>query len=120
MLDQNPAADEITRHGAYVCLRLANASSARAAGAVAIGALADKLGFAGEFAARGAPSAASIAFLRRSEATAGEIADDDLQHADAVIHVAAPAAPPVSDFCDEAACRCSAESGARKRTRAPP
>ena len=105
MLDQNPAADEITRHGAYVCLRLANASSARAAGAVAIGALADKLGFAGEFATRGAPSAASIAFLRRSEATAGEIADDDLQHADAVIHVAAPAAPPVSDFCDEAARR---------------
>src|SRR4030095_8230031 len=44
----------------------------------------------------------SIAFLRRHGATPGVIADDGVVHADAVVHVAAPTAQPVSDFCGEA------------------
>jgi hypothetical protein len=102
MLDNNVLAGEIIRHGAYVCLRLAPAVDARAAGAVAIPALAEKLGLENEFAPQAAPPAESIAFLRRLDATVGDIADDDLAHADAVVHVTSRKAQPISDFCGEA------------------
>src|SRR5262245_15264043 len=103
MLDNSVLAGEILRHGAYVCVRLADSPGARAAAAVAIPALAEKLGLESEFAAAGGPPAPSIAFLRRHAAAPGAIEDDDLVHADAVIHVAAATAQPVGDFCAEAA-----------------
>jgi len=102
MLDNSVLAGEIIRHGAYVCLRLANGADARALAAVGIPAVAEKLGLENEFGARPAVPSESIAFLRRIGATPADIADDDLLHADAVVHVASPKAEPVRDFCAEA------------------
>jgi hypothetical protein len=100
MLDNSVLAGETIRHGAYVCLRSAGADT-RALAAVAIPALADKLGLENEFTRPEAP--ASIAYVRRVGATAADIADDGLLHADAVVHVASAKPEPVSDFCAEAA-----------------
>ena len=102
MLDNSVLAGEILRHGAYVCLRPATGADARAVASVAIAALAEKLGLESEFAAAAGPPAQSIAFLRRHGATPGVLDDDGLLHADAVVHVAAPRAQPVDDFCGEA------------------
>ena len=101
MLDNSVLPREITRHGAYVCLRLTDGADPRAVAGVAIPALAEKLGLVNEFEPAGGPPAQSIAFLRRHGATDGAIADDGVARADAVVHVAAPTAQPVSDFCAE-------------------
>src|ERR1700674_1754051 len=101
MLDNSVLAGEIIRHGAYVCLRLGGGADARALAAVAIPALAEKLGLENEFARPAAP--ASIAYLRRVGATPADIADDGLLPPEAVVHVASPKAEPVHDFCAEVA-----------------
>ena len=103
MLDSSVLPREVLRHGAYVCLRLADGADSHAAAAVAIPALAEKLGLVNEFDPAGGPPAQSIAFLQRHGAQHGAIADDGVARADAVVHVAAPTAQPVSDFCAEAA-----------------
>src|SRR5262245_41993626 len=103
MPDNSVLAGEILRHGAYVCVRLADGADARAVAGVAIPALVEKLGLENEFAPRAGPPAQSIAFLRRRGATPGAITDDEVLQADAVVHVAAPTAQPVTDFCTEAA-----------------
>jgi hypothetical protein len=103
VLDNSVLAGEILRHGAYVCLRLLDGAAARAAAALAIPTLAERLGFENEFAPAGGPPARAIAFLRRRGATPGAIADDGVAHAEAVVHVAAPSAPAVDEFCGEAA-----------------
>src|SRR6266850_503181 len=102
MLDNSVLAGEVLRHGAYVCLRLADGADARAVAGAAIPALAEKLGLQNEFAPAAGPPSQSIAFLRRHGATPGALADDGVAQADAVVHVAAPTASPVSDFCAEA------------------
>jgi len=103
MLDNSVLAGEVLRHGAYLCLRRPHDIDVRALAGVAIVALAEKLGLENEFEPAAGPPARSIAFLRRHGATPGAIADDDLLHADAVVHVAAPKAQPVEDFCGKAA-----------------
>jgi hypothetical protein len=103
MLDNSVLPREILRHGAYVCLRLADGADRRAVAAAAIPALAEKLGLVNEFDPASGPPAQSIAFLRHQDATGGAIADDGIARADAVVHVAAPTAQPVGDFCAEAA-----------------
>src|SRR5215831_14650665 len=102
MLDNSVLPREILRHGAYVCVRLADGADRRAVAAAAIPALAEKLGLVNEFDPPGGPPAQSIAFLHRQDATAGTIGDDGVALAVAVVHVAAPTAQPVSDFCAEA------------------
>src|SRR6266850_2284921 len=102
MLDNSVLAGEVLRHGAYVCLRLADGADARAVAGAAIPALAEKLGLQNEFAPAAGPPSQSIAFLRRHGATPGALSDDGVAQADAVVHVAAPTASPVSDFCAEA------------------
>jgi hypothetical protein len=102
MLDNSVLPREILRHGAYVCLRLADGADRRAVVAAAIPALAEKLGLVNEFDPPSGPPAQSIAFLRRQDATGGAITDDGVALADAVVHVAAPTAQLVSDFCGEA------------------
>jgi hypothetical protein len=102
MLDNSVLPREVLRHGAYVCLRLADGAAPRTVAGAAIPALAEKLGLVNEFEPAGGPPAQSIGFLRRRDATNGAIADDDVGRADAVVHVAAPAAQPVGDFCAEA------------------
>src|SRR5262245_57699946 len=101
MLDNSVLAGEVLRHGAYVCLRLPDRAPAGAAAAADIPALADKLGLVNEFDPPG-PPARAIAYLRRLDATPRAIADDGVLHADVIVHVAAPDAQPVDDFCGEA------------------
>src|SRR5262249_19064108 len=103
MLDNSILPREVLRHGAYVCVRLADGVDPRAAAGLAIPALAEKLGLVNEFEPAAGPPAQSIAFLRRHGTRDGAIADDGVARADAVVHVAAPTAQPVSDFCAEAA-----------------
>lgn len=92
---------ESVRYGAYVCLRLGDAVDRRALQAAAVPALAARLGLASEFEAREPLPRAAIAFLRRLDGRAGDIADDDVLQADGVIHVAAATRDPVAEFCDE-------------------
>src|SRR5207237_5243481 len=94
MLDNSVLAGEILRHGAYVCVRLADGADPRGVAGAAIPALAEKLGLVNEFEPAGGPPALAIAYLRRH----GAAADDGVAQADAVVHVAAPTAQPVSDF----------------------
>ena len=101
MLDNSVLPREVLRHGAYVCVRLADGADSRAAAAVDIPALAEKLGLVNEFDPAGGPPVQSIAFLRRHGARDGAIADDGVARADAVVHVAAPTAQPVGDLCAE-------------------
>jgi hypothetical protein len=102
MLDNSVLPREILRHGAYLCLRLAEGADRRAAARADIPALAEKLGFVNEFDPAGGPPAQAIAFLRRQDAAEGAIADDGIAHADAVVHVAAPTGGPIGDFRAEA------------------
>lgn len=102
MLDNSVLPREILRHGAYVCLSLAEGADRPAVARAAIPALAEKLGFVNEFDPAGGPPAQSIAFLRRQDAAEGAIADDGITRADAVVHVAAPTGEPIDDFHAEA------------------
>src|SRR6058998_678257 len=94
MLDNSVLPREILRHGAYICLRLADGADRRAVAAAAIPALAEKLGLVNEFEPPGGPPAQSIAFLRRQDATGGAIADDGAVIGDGAAHRVPPAAPP--------------------------
>ena len=89
---------EIVRYGAYVCLRLPNGGDLRAA---PVPALAQRLGLVNEFDAVEPLPAAAVAFLRRIGGTPNAIVDDDVLHAEAVIHVAAASQAPVAEFCAE-------------------
>jgi hypothetical protein len=91
---------EAIRHGAFVCFRASPNAIPAAAGA-AVQALADRLGLRNEFNSVGGDPEASYAYLRRVVATPGEIADDALEQADVVIHVATPSQKPVAEFCSE-------------------
>src|SRR3989442_13410795 len=79
---------EILAHGAYLCLRRSGGGVVGSAGAARVAALAERLQLRNEFDPGWTPSRESIAFLRRHDATPGDIADDDLLQADWVIHVA--------------------------------
>ena len=92
---------EIVSHGAYLCLRVPGGSVARAAGALPVPALAERLGLRNEYHPAEAPPRESVAFLRRSAATPGAMADDGVLHADAIVHVAARTPAAVDDFCAE-------------------
>jgi hypothetical protein len=61
--------------------------------------LAAQLGFDNEFEVTGGHPANAFACLRRADATAAQIRDDQLLHADAVVHVASPTAERVEQFC---------------------
>jgi hypothetical protein len=94
--------NEALRHGAYLCLRVPDAARATVARA-AVTALVERLGLRNEFDPGTGPPGETVAFLRRAGATPADIDDDGLLHADAVVHVAAPTAAPVAEFCAEAA-----------------
>jgi hypothetical protein len=88
---------EVLLHGAYVCLRVPPKLRRDAAG-IGVTALAEAFGLHNEFTPEGGATA-TVAYARRSEATPGDLEDDGLLHADAVVHVAAPSAETVSGFC---------------------
>ena len=95
MEDQTPL-----RHGAYVCLSLGSAPAAIAA--APIPELADRLGLSPEFEPASGHPEHSIAFLRGAGAQPADLADEALQGADAIVHVASSAAARVDAFCAEA------------------
>jgi hypothetical protein len=87
---------EILRYGAYVCVRQPAAVHAD------VPAIARRLGLQNEFDPCPEPPRDSIAFLRRVGAAAGDLADDEVAEASAVIHVASPTQAIVTEFCAEA------------------
>jgi hypothetical protein len=99
MVSDEFMAREILGHGAYLCLRASDPAAVRRAGAEVM-ATAERLGLAGEYEGRQPAPRDSIAFLRRIGATAADIADDGLLHAQWVIHVASPRGEAVAEFSE--------------------
>src|SRR5215470_2210805 len=85
------------RYGAYICLSVPAASRAAAAGAD-VPALAERLGLRNEYGSAGGDPPQSVAYLQRVSAVPGQIADAGLLGAEAIVHVAAPAPEPVTEF----------------------
>jgi hypothetical protein len=85
------------RYGAYICLSVPAASRAAAAGAD-VPALAERLGLRNEHGSAGGDPPQSIAYLRRVSAVPGQITDEGLLGAEAIVHVAAPAPEPITEF----------------------
>jgi hypothetical protein len=102
MVSNEFLARETVSHGAYLCGRRVDGDG-RGAGAARIPALTARLGLRNEFEPGDPANRESIAFLRRQDATAGDIVDDGVLHADWVVHVASPRETTVSEFCGEAA-----------------
>jgi len=94
---------EIIGYGAYICLTHSRAADLAALRAVPIPALAERLGLRNEFEPGETPPRDSVAFLRRRDAAPGDIADDGLREAEAVVHVASKTPGPLDAFCTEAA-----------------
>lgn len=97
---RHSSAKDALRHGAYVCLHPRRAGDRTLAG-LPVGELAQDLELAPEYDARDGHPTAAIAFLRHATALAGEIEDEPLRRAEAVVHVAAPASRLVETFCAE-------------------
>ncbi len=94
----DPVSSDVLRYGAYLCLQ-APAAGLAALAALPVDALASSLGLSGEFSTPGGHPEQAIAFLKRQGTTPGQISDDSLLGAVAVVHVAAPHAVTVSTFC---------------------
>ena len=92
---------EVLRHGAYLCLAVPP-EARRTLASAPIPALIERLGLRNEFEPGAGHPPSAVAFLRRASATPGTIADDELLRADAIVHVAAATAAPVTEFCAEA------------------
>jgi len=85
------------RYGAYICLSVPAVSQAAAAGAD-VPALAERLGLRNEHGSAGGDPPQSIAYLRRVSAVPGQVADAGLLSAEAIVHVAAMAPEPITEF----------------------
>jgi len=92
---------EILRYGAYVCIGVGEESDRRALREAAVPALAQRLRLRNEFEPEAGPPQDTIAFLQRVDAAAGNLADDGVLGASAVVHVASPSRAPVEAFCAE-------------------
>src|SRR5215475_1829173 len=85
------------RYGAYLCLSIP-ASCRDAAAEADVPGLAERLGLRNEYDSAGSDPPQSIAYLRRVSAAPGQIADDGVLDAEAIVHVAAMAPAPISEF----------------------
>jgi len=85
------------RYGAYICLSLPAASQAATASAD-VPALAERLGLCNEYGSAGGDPPQSIAYLRRVSAVPGQVTDAGLLGAEAIVHVAAMAPEPITEF----------------------
>jgi hypothetical protein len=101
-LDNDVLPRQVLRHGAYLCLRVP-ADERDALAAAPIPALAGRFGFRNEFDASDGHPGEAIGYLRRASASPGDLPDDDVLEAHAVVHVASASAGPVAEFCAEAA-----------------
>jgi hypothetical protein len=87
------------RHGAYICLH--GVRDRRALADAPVQPLGEQLGFANEFDATSGHPAEAFAFLRRIDATRGQIEDEGLLESAIVVHVASPTPERVEQFCGE-------------------
>ena len=85
------------RYGAYLCLNVPASGRAAAAGADVPG-LAERLGLRNEYDSAGGDPPQSIAYLRRVSAVPGQVTDAGLAGAVAIVHVAAMALEPITEF----------------------
>lgn len=90
------------RYGAYFCFSVPDSARASVS-AAPVPAFIDRLRLRNEFEAEDGHPTEAVAFLRRVDSTPGDIADDGLLLADAVVHVAAPTLGPIDAFCQELA-----------------
>ncbi|HEY2291897.1 MAG TPA: hypothetical protein VGM86_14445 [Thermoanaerobaculia bacterium] len=98
--------NEPIRYGAYLCLHVPAGALDAVAGAD-VPALAERLELRSEFEPGNGDPPRAIAYLRRIGATPGtpgDMADDGLLHAGAVVHVAAETSAPVAELCAGLAC----------------
>lgn len=87
---------EPIRRGAYLCISTGDAAAVLAAPVAAIAA---RLNLQDEFAASNGHPPGAVAFLRREASTVGDIADEGLYEAEAIVHVASNDEAVVSTFC---------------------
>jgi len=95
--------DDPILYGAYVCLTTQALDGQRDLADAAVPALAERLGLRNEYEPGNGNAPRSIAYLRWRGAQPGTVADEALQRAEAVVHVAAPVPEPVTQFCAEIA-----------------
>jgi hypothetical protein len=86
------------RHGAYVCVS-APLDALAALAAAPVPALAARLGLQNEFTVHGGHPSDAVAFLRRVDSNAGDMPDDELSEASAIVHVASNDGGIVAIFC---------------------
>src|SRR5262245_32543857 len=86
------------RHGAYVCL---TTDALWRIDDSAVPLIADRLGLCNEFLPGTADQQRTIAYLRKTAVRPATKVDARLEHAAAVVHVAASTAAPVTAFCAE-------------------
>ena len=94
-------ATEILGHGAYLCVRGGDRADLRRVGE-SIPALAERLELRNEFDAAETTAGGTIAFVRRQDATPGDIADEAVLHAECVIHAFSKRGDVLDEFCGEA------------------
>lgn len=90
----------VFRHGAYVCFSIP-AGHRRATARLPVSAIAKRLALDNEFEPPAGHPRRTVGFLRAVDATPGEIGDDDVMRADAIVHIAAETADVVEEFCIE-------------------
>jgi len=103
---------EILLHGAYLCVRAADRA---VLAPLPLDALAQRIGLANEFSAPTPAGRGTVAFVKKQSVTAGAIADDGVQDADVLVHVAAQSEDVVAEFSGEAT-KLLSGAGARVRT----
>jgi len=91
---------EILRHGAYICLHLPD-EERQAAANIDVALLAQRFSFKNEFDSHDGHPNEAIAFLRRIDVTPAEVSDEGLLNANVVVHIAAPALAPITQFCEQ-------------------
>ena len=90
---------EAVRQGAYLCVS-PSVDAIDALAALPVQSLASRLELDDEFAPGDGHPREAIAFLRRVDATPGQVADEGLSGADAIVHVASNDGGRVAEFCD--------------------
>ena len=91
----------MARHGTYLCISPLDGATAVLAEAP-LPALAERLDLRNEFLARDGHPSNAIAFLARIESAPGDVADEGLSQASAVVHIASDDGGVVTTFAAEA------------------
>jgi hypothetical protein len=91
-------ANDVLRHGAYLCLT-PTAEEQHVLAAAPVAAMTRRLGLENEFSTQAGHPRHAVAFLRRVDVIARQLADHSLAEAKAMVHVASDSAAIVDEFC---------------------